>query len=108
MNYRLPDRYSAKQLVDTYRHFKANPDDTWFPANDWTKAGRKASEWFRWFYDCLAKKIQSKMVIAKDRSWDDVLARINWKQRNRIVIHQTDLNGLPDRLKKKLQSLISW
>lgn len=87
MNYTLPDRYTVRQLIHAYHHFRNNPDDRWVAqVNKWMGHHEPASAWFRWFMDKLDDKITSKMNPCGKGNRAD-------RRRGRSIRHECPADG---------------
>ena len=68
-------------------------------------------DWYKWFMSCLMAKIDSKDPNCnrhtEHKPWHEVLNRVTDMIRRRIFLRRSDLNGLPDRLIKRFEPLLS-
>ena len=52
-------RYTVRQLIETYRWARANPDGTIRLSGHWPNDTLTGAEWRRWFGVCLDRKISA-------------------------------------------------
>lgn len=101
----VPGRYTAGQLVRAYKFFQVNPTIKW-RWDDYASSPSPVSSWFHWFRSKLEVKINRHTPLAICK-WIATAVRIEDMVRRRCVIRRSDLNGLPVKIKHKLEHLVS-